>query len=158
MKRIFLCLLLIFPLCACSHGEVSESLPTQFQATVTTSYLGESFTGDVSSMPSGEFSVVMKSPSALDGLTVHINADGCRVTRNGIELNYPTDQLGEICPFVTLYEAVEASRHIVPTVRKNESDSVLEYDDGETKYKFTVDRETEQITKIQANKIVYEMR
>ena len=158
MKRIFLCLLLILSLCACSQEKSAESLPAQFNASAATSYLGNSFDGEVISTPDGEFSVVMISPEELKGLRVEINSNGCRVTDNGLELDYPTKKLAELCPFVGLYEAVEASRHIAPEVNKKEQYIIFNYKDGKTEYKFTVERESGKITKIEADKTVFEMR
>lgn len=145
-------------LTSCSGGKTDLSLPSQLNCKVSASYLDEDFEGDITSLPSGEFTAVMTAPAGINGLKISINPDGCKVTQNGIELEYPTEKLGNLCPFVRLYDAFNASRHIAPTVSNGENSCVLTYDDGGDKYKFTLDKESGNILKIEVNKIVFEVR
>lgn len=140
---------------SCGKKVKKESVtPSRPNCTVSASYNDTEYSAKINYGETGKMTVEMLSP--MKGMALSIDDSGCRLSYDGMEIDYATEQTKSFCPFIGLYSVLKTVCYTVPeSARVNGESYVLKYRTPETECTAVSNKKDGKIQEIEADKIKF---
>lgn len=140
---------------SCGKKVKKESTtPSRPNCTVSASYNDTEYSAKINYDEKGKMTVEMLSP--MKGMTLSVDDSGCRLSYDGMEIDYTMEQTKSFCPFIGLYSVLKTVCYTVPeSARASGENYVLKYRTPETECTAISSKKDGKIREIEADKIKF---